>query len=352
MTGFLLPAVAGAMPVLLFLAALLVLDSYKLVTRAAVLRSVAWGMAAAGIAYAANAALLAAGLEPTALRRYVAPPLEEALKAALLVPLIRKGRVGFLVDAGIHGFAAGAGFALVENAYYAGAGAQGLGLWVVRGLGTAVMHGSATAILAITTKSLTDRHGDSIRWFLPGLLAAAAIHSCYNHFLVSPLVATAAVVATMPFVVALVFERSERATEAWLGEGLDRDVELLEQIESGAFRATRAGEYLESLRQHFAGPVVADMLCTLQIHLELALRAKGLLLARAAGVELPVDPRTAAAFAEMSYLERSIGPTGALALRPLRRASGRDLWQLQLLARGPRGPGGPTGPRGSASRTS
>lgn len=337
MTGLVLPLLAGALPVLLFLAALLVLDSYKLVTRAAVLRSIAWGMAAAGLAYAANAALLSAGLDPVALRRYVAPLLEEALKAAILVHLIRRGRVGFLVDAGIHGFAAGAGFALVENAYYAGSGAQGIGVWVVRGLGTAVMHGSATAITAITAKSLTERHGVSLRWFAPGLLAAAAIHSVYNHFLVNPLVSAAAIVATMPFVVAVVFERSERATEAWLGEGLDRDVELLELIESGAFRATHAGEYLESLRQHFSGPVVADMLCHLQLHLELGLRAKGLLLARAAGIDLPVDPGVPAAFEEMKYLERSIGPTGALALRPLRRASGRDLWQLRILAEGARG---------------
>lgn len=337
MTGLVLPLAAGALPVLLFLAALLVLDSYKLVARGAVLRSIAWGMAASGLAYAGNAALISAGLDPLALRRYAAPLLEEALKAGLLVWLIRKGRVGFLVDAGIHGFAAGAGFALVENAYYAGAGAQGLGLWVVRGLGTAVMHGSVTAITAIVSKSLTERHGDSLRWFAPGLLTAAAIHSLYNHFFLNPLVATAAIVATMPFVVALVFERSERATEDWLGEGLDHDVELLELIQSGAFRATHAGEYLESLRQHFPGPVVADMLCHLQIHLELALRAKGLLLARAAGLDLPVDPAVAAAFEEMKFLERSIGPTGALALRPLRRASGRDLWQLQLLAGGARG---------------
>ena len=79
MTGLVLPLLAGALPVLLFLAALLVLDSYKLVTRAAVLRSISWGMAAAGLAYAANAALLSAGLDPVALRRSVAPVVEEAL---------------------------------------------------------------------------------------------------------------------------------------------------------------------------------------------------------------------------------------------------------------------------------
>jgi RsiW-degrading membrane proteinase PrsW (M82 family) len=327
---------AGMVPVLLFLTALLLLDSWKLVTRRAVLRSIAWGMAAAGVAFAVNAALLGPGrLDPLLLRRYVAPVVEETLKAALLAWMIRSGRVGFLVDAGIHGFAAGAGFALVENAYYAGAGISGLALWIVRGLGTAVMHGSATAIAAILAKSLSDRlRGPHawIRWLVPGILAAAVIHSLYNHLLLSPLLATAALIAVLPLLVVFVFERSERATEAWIGEGLDGEVELLELIASGEFRRTHAGVYLETLRQRFPGPVEADMLCWLQIRLELTVRAKGLLLARAAGVDLPVDPAVRANFAEMEFLERSIGPTGKLALLPLARGSGRDLWQLRLLA--------------------
>jgi protease PrsW len=324
---------AGVVPVLLFLVALLLLDSWKLVTRRAVLRSIAWGMAMAGIAFAVNAALLAAGLDALALRRYVAPIVEEALKAALLAWMIRRGRVGFLVDAGIHGFAAGAGFALVENAYYAGAGVSGLALWIVRGLGTAVMHGSATAIAGILAKSLSDRLGGPMaRWLLPGLLAAVLIHSLYNHLLLSPLLATAALIAVLPLLVVFVFERSERATGAWIGEGLDSEVELLELIASGEFRRTHAGAYLEALRQRFPGPVVADMLCWLQIRLELAVRAKGLLLARASGVDLPVDPAVRANFAEMEFLEKSIGPTGKLALLPLVRGSARDLWQLRLLA--------------------
>lgn len=323
---------AGILPVLLFLLALVLLDSYKLTTRRAVLRSIGWGVVAAGLAYLVNSALLRAGLDAVALRRYLAPLVEETLKAGLLVFLIRRGRIGFLVDAAIHGFAAGAGFALVENVYYLGSGAPGAGIWIARGLGTAVMHGSATAIVGILAKSFAERHGPSPRWFVPGIVSAAALHSLWNHVVLNPLVSAALLVATMPAVVAFVFERSERTTQAWLGEGLDGEVELLELIASGEFRHTHAGEYLESLRQRFPGPVVADMLCWLQIHLELGLRAKGVLLARAAGIDLPVDPAVRAAFEEMKFLERSIGPTGKLAVLPLRRGSERDLWQLQHLA--------------------
>ncbi len=73
--------------------------------------------------------------------------------------LIRQEKVGFMVDAGIHGFALGTGFALIENFYYAlSLGSADPLVWLVRGLGTAVMHGSVTAIVGIVSKDPTDRH--------------------------------------------------------------------------------------------------------------------------------------------------------------------------------------------------
>jgi hypothetical protein len=293
------------------------------------------GAAAASVSFLANRFLLASGhLDQEILRRAVAPLLEESLKAVYVVYLVRSARVGFLVDAAILGFAVGTGFALAENLYYAGAMRDpSLGLWIVRGLGTAVMHGSATAIVAILSKSLTERRGSgSLLLFLPGLLLAAAAHALYNHVLFNPLVSTAMMLIAMPLLVALVYDRSDKATRDWLGVGLDADVELLESIESGRIADTPVGAYLTSLKR-FPGPVVADMLCLLRIHLELSLRAKGVLIARSAGVEVPVDDQVRANFLEMRYLERSIGKTGRIAILPFMRTSNRDLWQLYMLGR-------------------
>jgi hypothetical protein len=44
-----------------------------------------------------------------------------------------------------------------------------------------------------------------------------------------------------------------------------------------------------------------------------------------------VDEETTAKFAEMHYLERSIGRTGLLAIKPLLHMSRKDLWQLYML---------------------
>jgi protease PrsW len=94
---------------------------------------------------------------------------------------------------------------------------------------------------------------------------------------------------------------------------------------------------LKSLKAGFPGEVVADMFCLLRIELELSMRAKGMLMAREAGLEVPVGSELRARLAELEYLERSIGRTGLLALKPLHVASGRDVWHRYLLeqARGP-----------------
>ena len=100
---------------------------------------------------------------PTAFSRYLAPLTEETLKAVFLVILIARRRVGFPVDAAVHGFAVGTGFALVENVLYLRALPHApLLLWLVRGLGTAVLHGATMAIFAMVSRTLADKYPDRL----------------------------------------------------------------------------------------------------------------------------------------------------------------------------------------------
>jgi len=64
-----LTLVVGFVPVLLFLAALILMDSYKLVTRRSVVLALGAGVLAAGISLLLNPLLLAGGTDPTLLRR-------------------------------------------------------------------------------------------------------------------------------------------------------------------------------------------------------------------------------------------------------------------------------------------
>ncbi len=322
------------LPVLLFLGLLVLLDSFKLVSVRSVVVALLAGAAAALAGAEVNRWLLdTAGIRPVVLSRYAAPVVEEVLKAVWVVVLLRRGRVGFIVDAAILGFAVGAGFALVENVEYLSAlNEPRVLLWLARGFGTAILHGATAAVFAMLAKALADRHpGRPVLTLFPGLFAAGAAHSLYNHFLVSPLLAASLLLVGLPLLVVLVFERSERATREWLGVGLDTDLEVVESILSGQALEARIGEYLRSLRAHFSGEVVADMLCLVRLQTELAIRAKGLLLAREAGLEAPVGDDVRARLAELRYLEASIGRTGLLALKPLLRQGARDLWQVYLL---------------------
>jgi hypothetical protein len=89
--------------------------------------------------------------------------------------------------------------------------------------------------------------------------------------------------------------------------------------------------YLAELQSRFPGPVVADMFCLLQLDLELAIRVKGLLMAREAGLEVPVDDALRARLEERTYLEKAIGRTALIALRPLQVTGDRDQWHRYLL---------------------
>jgi RsiW-degrading membrane proteinase PrsW (M82 family) len=330
-----LHALLGLLPVCCFLAALVYLDSYKLVPLKWVVAVIVLGSATALASYPFSlVGLRGFDIDFTVYTRYVAPLIEEALKALVIWALMRNNRIGFLVDAAIYGFAVGAGFAIFENLYYLTILPDlKLGTWIVRGFGTAIMHGGATAIFAVIAHTMLEQY-PTRRWLalLPGLFIAAIMHSVFNHFFLVPIVNTALVLAVLPLLFVVVFDRSDRALSDWLGAGFDADTELLELINSGDFSTSKVGMYLQSLREKFEGPIVADLLCYLRLHTELSIRAKGLLMMRESGFMNKTGEETRAKLEEMKYLEKSIGTTGKLAIKPFLRMSQKDLWQFYMLS--------------------
>jgi protease PrsW len=321
-------------PVIVFLIALVVMDTFRLVPPRAIALTAAYGAASALAALWLNTWLREAhGFAPSLISRYIAPFTEEAAKAAPLAVLIAAGRIVFPVEAAVLGFAVGTGFALIENATYLRAMPDAaLLVWVVRGFGTAMLQGATTAIFAMAAKALGDKYPS--RWpaaMVGAWLAVAAIHSAFNHRFLPPVAQALIVLIVLPLVVLWVFARSEAATREWVGAGLDLDLVLIELMTSQHFEATRFGRYLAELRARLPGPVVADMWCLLRIELELSVQAKALLMARDAGVDVPLDADLAAALAEREALKRSIGKAGLLAIEPLRVTGGRDLWHRRLL---------------------
>ena len=224
---------------------------------------------------------------------------------------------------------------MIENLYYLQSlTSSHVGVWIVRGFGTAIMHGGATAILAVSFRALIrQEYRSHFVAFIPGLLVASFVHSMFNHFFFSPLYNAVTVLVVLPVLMVAVYRESERAVASWLDVGFDADTELLELINSGNFSMSKVGIYLMTLKEKFRGEIVADLLCYLRLHVELALRAKGLLMMRESGFVNEVGEETRAKLEEMKFLEGSIGATGKLAIKPFLQMSRKDLWQFYMLSK-------------------
>ena len=334
LTDILTRAPVGLLPVLIFLIVLVYMDSYKLVRLRTVLWVILLGALLPVAGYWINGFVIEfLGWNFQTYSRYAAPVIEEGMKACVMIYLFRTHRIGFLVDSAILGFAVGAGFGVVENFYYLylASDAQ-LAVWVVRGFGTAVMHGGTMALFGVMAQTLTERSMKiNPLLLLPGFIVAITIHSVFNHFPGTPILTTLGTLMALPPIFLIVFHKSARSMHEWLEVDFDEDAMLLEQINSGEFAESKIGRFLQDLKQKFPGTVVVDMLCYLRLYTELALRAKGVLMMRENGLDTPVGERTRAKFEEMHYLEKSIGKTGLLAMRPFLQMTRKDLWQLYVL---------------------
>ncbi|HTH00721.1 MAG TPA: PrsW family glutamic-type intramembrane protease [Vicinamibacterales bacterium] len=324
---------AALLPVVGFLIVLYTMDGFKLVPIRSVLATLAGGSCAALVSLWLWHVLGLDGQAGNVATYYDAPLLEETLKASVVIGLMARGRVGFLVDAAVHGFSVGAGFALVENITYLQVfGTAPLALWLVRGLGTAMLHGGTTAIFGIVSRAMRDRFPrHPVSAFLPGLAAAIVIHAGFNALPFPPMILTALIMIVLPLLLLFTFDRSERAIREWMGAGMDLDLEVLQLVTSEHFTVTRFGQYLRELSERFPGVIVADMYCLLRLELELSVHARAMIMARDAGVELKGDEDLEAILAEREHLHRSIGRAGLLALRPLQVTSHRDHWHRELL---------------------
>ena len=330
---FVFRIIASLLPVVLFLFTLNYLDSFQLVRWRTIMTALLVGVMVAIVSLAINDAIMhGTGWKRAMITRYVAPPVEETLKAAWVAWLISRRRSGFMVDAAIVGFAVGAGFALVENVYYIRVlQSHDIVVWLVRGLGTAVMHGGMTAIYGIITRTLVDRRNGRWTSYLPALVLIILVHSLFNHFLLSPVMSTIVLHVTLPVILIAAFWHSERTTRRWLGRQMDVDAELLEIMNSGSMSDSRIGRYVSELGRQFEPAVVIDMLCYLRIRTELAISAKGILMMKEAGFKPAAPDGTREKFVELKHLEKNIGVTGRLAIKPLLHQSTHDLWQLHHL---------------------
>ncbi len=331
---FLLEAPIALVPGLLFFAALLYFDSYRLVSFREVILTLSAGAGLCVVSYFTNAGLIGAlHMDFTEYSRNVAPFIEEGFKAAAIVYLFARNRIGFMIDAAIMGFAVGTGFALVENIYLLSVFHEAtLGLWIVRGFGTAIMHGGTTALFALLTQAVIERRLQPVfAWGFAAWLVPVALHAVFNLFDASPLGTTVFIIIALPPAFLLMFQKNEQSVHSWLWTDYESHLHLLEEMERGAFGDTHEARVIRNLAQKIAPDDVADVFVYIQIHTELVLRAEKMSLAREEGEAFSVSPEDQHRFHRLHELERKIGRTMLMTIRAHLHFSRRELWELNEL---------------------
>jgi len=321
------------LPVLLLLLAFYLLDSFRLVKVRMVAILLAAGIFAAAAAYVLNGVLsrwLDTG--PGGYSRYIAPLLEELLKALPLFYLIRRKKIGLAVDAAICGFSSGAGFALAENLYYLAVTPHpGLAFWTLRGFGTAIMHSGATSLLAAATTLALNREKNGAAGSLTGLLLAYLIHSAFNHFYINPVHQTILILILVPAGLILMFRFHETRLRSWMETEFFTEAELLGHIRKGTLAGSKAGRFLERLKTHYPPETIVDMYNFVSLYLELSITSKKNLLLAECGYPVERGKELEDKVNEFNLLRKQIGKSGELALSPLMRLKHQDLWKITRL---------------------
>jgi RsiW-degrading membrane proteinase PrsW (M82 family) len=334
MLDTILKSLIALLPVIVLVIVLYRLDSHRLLgTHFMVRIFFAGALSAIACSWINAFALENIALDFTRYTRYVAPLIEEMVKASIIVFLFRTNRIGFLVDAGILGFTVGAGFSFIENIYYLHLASDAhYGVWAVRGFGTAIMHGGATALFAIIAQTMTERHLKmNPLLYVPGLIVAFLVHAIFNHFPVSPILSTVVTLLILPAILFLLFERDKRTIHDFLEMDFASHKRLLKQIRHGEFSGCEAGRFLRDMKEKLSAPVAQEMIDYFCLHTELVLNAESILLAREQNISIEVGDEIRHRLREMHRLESHIGRAGLRALRPHLEFTAKDMWEIHRL---------------------
>ena len=331
----------AVLPVLVLLAIFTWLDAFKLMKLGEIVVLIGLGAIAALVAYPISGRFLdTLPIGFSTYSRFVAPWIEELLKGLLVVGLFRLNRIGYKLDAVISGFAIGAGFSVIENIFYLTLYPfYDAGTWLVRGVGTAVMHGTTLAVLAAIAHELSEREtreaaGDfRFRpwWFMPGYLAAVAIHTAFNQFPQQPLLAMLGAVVFAPIAIIGIFYFGAAEAQHWLAaESADHRAQV-EALRAGRWPEGAAGTRIATLADRLGSETAKRIRRYWELQAWLTAEAEEAMMEEAAGDAEFDSAEIRAALAELDGLKRALGRSSFAALNALLPFSRNDYWELAEL---------------------
>lgn len=324
-------------PVLMLTAAFIWLDVFKLVSFPETVGLLLAGGVAAIVAYPLSGIFLdTLPIGFSNYSRFAAPWIEEALKALVIIGLFRINRVGLTLDAIIMGFAVGAGFSVVENVFYLLRFPElSASVWIVRGLGTAVMHGTTAAVLAALAHRLAVRelHHEArdfhfrLWWFVPGYLAAVAIHTLFNQFPSQPMLAMLVTALVAPLALMAILRFGTTKARQWLATEEEAHRALLEKLQAGAFPDKPGWRRIDELVER-AGPRTGTLIREyVTVLTRLILTEEEVLLQQSEDTHR-VETNGRVLFKRLHDLRRELGSVTIHAVTSLLPFSRSDYWEV------------------------
>ena len=325
-------------PVLVLLAIFISFDVFKLMNVREILLLLALGGIAAIAAYPVSGRLLdTLPIGFSNYSRFVAPWIEEGIKAVVIIGLFRFNQIGFKIDAVLAGFAVGAGFSVVENIIYLAARPEfGATTWLVRGLGTAVMHGTTLAILAATAHEFAEREtrekasdfNFNLLWFVPGYLIAVALHLAFNQLPDRPLLAMLGASVAAPIAIVLIFQFGSAEAQQWLEQEYAEHKAQYDALKGGHWPESESGRRIAKFAERFDEQIKERIRHYWEIEAWLVLQAEETLLEEAAG-DVEYDPEAIRrAFRDRDTLREDLGRIRLAALEKLLPFSRNDEWEV------------------------
>jgi RsiW-degrading membrane proteinase PrsW (M82 family) len=328
-------------PVLVLLGVFIWLDAFALMNAGEVALLLLCGAIGALLAWPVSGRLLdTLPIGFSLYSRFVAPWIEEAIKAVIMIILFRMNRIGYKLDAVISGFAIGAGFSVVENIFYLTMYPDyGTGTWLVRGFGTAIMHGTTLAVLAAIAHELAERETREaaadfdfhLYWFVPGYLVAVALHTAFNQFPDRPMVAMMGAVVIAPVVLIAILNFGTAEAQRWLAaEHADHEAQL-DALRGGGWPPGPAGQKISALAARLDPESAKRVRRYWELHAWLVAEAEETMIEEAEGDAEFSAPQVRAALAELDGLKQALGRSTFAALQALLPFSRNEYWEVSEL---------------------
>jgi len=338
--------VAAILPIVIYIFVVYKIDNFSLISVKNLLLQVLYGMVAALVCF--GLFQLTGSILSENQSEFFNPVLEEIVKALPLLWLATRKKIVFFIDSIICGAAVGGGFSILENIFYLLFGHEmGIGTVLFRGLEVALVHMGCSAIVAAglmlavriieRSRSRLGLKKSDIGMSVFLLLEAPMLHVFHNTFLLNPLLQFIFVFGTMGGLLMWTYYYDVDMIHRWIDKGLDKQFALLDSIKSGQLDNTTTGRFLLSVKEKFPPEDFFDIICYVQLHVELSVAAKSRVMVRESGLvkDLPLTEENKELilfqYEEYKILEKRLGKLARMTIAPIVKYYPADYKALEAL---------------------